>query len=256
VSLVIVATVITAPVKIVSPGTDWATWAVAFATFLLACAALRALKSLRDAKRTRHATLITDLTRRFDEPLVADSWELWANTGQTEIMALIEKVYVSRTATVKEHARLLTLMVIPNLLETIGVLESEGALEAKTIYKMWGDTIIGAWNVWKRPIGRLRESEANRPWTYQYFQDLARKMRRIEAKRRREQRKASAVPASPTGGAVADQSDQNGSSDSPPSVTESSDLSRWRRVAVTTALVGLLSVILAIAKRSFARRPN
>jgi len=67
------ATVITAPVKVVHEGVDWATWLIAVGTLLLAGAAWCALLSLRDAKRNRHATLITDLTRRWDETVVAAS---------------------------------------------------------------------------------------------------------------------------------------------------------------------------------------
>jgi hypothetical protein len=61
----------------------------------------------------------------------------------------------------------------PNLIEVIGVLWSEGAVDTSFVYRMWGPGILRAWTFWKEPVDHLREvGEFNAP-VYRYFQRLA-----------------------------------------------------------------------------------
>lgn len=150
-------------VNVGNPSEGWAAWLTAGGTIALALAASVALLSLRDARRTRHRMLVSEFGRRWESPLLAASMERWAAIDEREILELADKVYVSRTATSKEHDDFTTLVAAPGLLEELGVLEDEGVLDANVIYKVWGATIIAPWKEWEPSVRLLREH--THPWS-------------------------------------------------------------------------------------------
>src|SRR6266545_7326945 len=128
---------------------DWATVtgavATAVASFVLIVTAIFAARQLRDARRTRHGQLLTDLSRRWDEPLIVESQRVFSRYRTEQIVALVEKVYEAGGTTEQEVKDLATLEALPNLWETIGVMQIEGAISLSVIDRMWGAAITGAW---------------------------------------------------------------------------------------------------------------
>lgn len=176
---------------------DWPAWitavstgVLAAATSVLAAAAIVALQSLsaareglEDARRTRHAQLITDLSRRWDEPLAKESRNLNGELGTSGIMVAVDRIYDpphrwfrSSTVTRADLERFFKLCAWPNLIETIGVLVAEGAISPDVVFKMWGAGIVSAWEMWEEPITHMRTAEAKRG-IYRQFETVADEMR-------------------------------------------------------------------------------
>jgi hypothetical protein len=172
------------PVRLIHEGTDWPAWITAGGTAIVAAFALVALASLRDARRTRHAAIVTDLSRRWDEP---DATEARRRSGDYEpraLVELVERIYKPPpTATDKEKLEdveeLFRLGRWLNLLETVGVLYTERALSRKVIFKLWGGQIASHWERWREAILLMRRLE-RRPGIY--FQQVAERMRPMLAK--------------------------------------------------------------------------
>src|SRR4051812_3009366 len=76
---------------------DWALTttaiATAFTALVLGVTAVVVYRQLRDARRTREGELLTDLSRRWDEPLVIDSQILYGRYTEKGITDLVVKVY-------------------------------------------------------------------------------------------------------------------------------------------------------------------
>lgn len=189
-------------------GIDWAAWISAGATavgvVIVAVTAWFALDSLRDARRTRHAQLITEISRRWDEPLIIESVKLHSEHATDGIMALNQRLYLPPEHLDDEAAERRKadldlyhkLCAWPNLIETIGVLQSEHAISPETIYKMWGAEIISAWQGWQQPCKQLRELESD-PGVYYYFEAIAQEMLRLQEKAAAKRRADSANAANP-----------------------------------------------------------
>jgi Domain of unknown function (DUF4760) len=194
------------PVELVNEGTDWAAWIAAGATALTALVvfvtAIAALMALGDAKRTRHGLLITEIEREWTAAGVVDSRMLSGEYSEKGIVALIDKLFGpgDEKPTEKELADFSTLALVPNLIESMGVLVSEEAITNEVVYKMWGGPILSAWDTWQDAITKLREHDGQ-PDTFEYFEALARAMRKINEERK--QRKASGGPAASSGPRVA-----------------------------------------------------
>jgi hypothetical protein len=156
-------------------GPDWAAITTAVATavtaIILGLTALFIGRQLADARRTRHAQLLIDLSRRWDEPLIADSELASARFSPAEKVDLAKRAYAAAPSqTDVENWGLL--LVIPNLCETLGVLEAEGAISLPTISRMWGTAIQGIWRHWEQPIDQVRET-TKAPRAYVELQRLA-----------------------------------------------------------------------------------
>src|SRR6266511_2622383 len=72
---------------------DWPGWLTAVGTCVIAGFAIVALFSFRDARRTRHAELLSDLSRRWDEPLAADSREVAGEYDSRALVGLLTRIY-------------------------------------------------------------------------------------------------------------------------------------------------------------------
>jgi hypothetical protein len=197
---------------------DWPAWITAFGTLggavVLAITARYAYKSanaalnaLDDARNTRHAQLLTDLSRRWDEPLIVRSRKLFGEYARTgRLIDLVDYMYEaptpgtpwyrafvdrikhgeSRPGSEEKLDDFYALTAWPNLIETIGVLESERAIDGSVVYKMWGSGIIAAWSGWCDAIERIRDYvDQDRDTTYAHFQRLAGKMAGLRAADRR-----------------------------------------------------------------------
>jgi hypothetical protein len=196
---------------------DWALWVTAVATGILALAALGtliivfetakiALSSVDDARKTRHGQLVVDLAKRWDERAVVESQALfgeWENSGLSDLVQVLFNQDV-RSPTEEELSDWYTLTLVPDLIETIGVLWSEDAITDAVIYKMWGPLIVSHWHGWQPAIDELRQYDAEfAEASYTYFQKVAERMLRME-----QERFAADAAVSLTGGAAPDRDSQ------------------------------------------------
>jgi hypothetical protein len=101
------------------PSPDWAeiTSAISAAvtTLIVGATAVFALRGLRDARRTRDGQLVSDLSRRWDEPLTVQAQKLFADYTTEGIVTLVHRVYEGGGATDQEVAEYTALEALPNL---------------------------------------------------------------------------------------------------------------------------------------------
>jgi hypothetical protein len=150
-------------------------------TLVLAGGVILAVFGLWDAKKTRHGNLLTDLSRRWDDPLTMESLMLFSEHGPQGVTELAERTYKGASVDKGDLELFYDLNRWPNLIETIGVLWDEGVLDIRVIYKMWGPQILAGWLVWEEPVKKLRELDTY-PITYRFFQRLAEALERELAK--------------------------------------------------------------------------
>jgi hypothetical protein len=156
---------------------DTPVWISAWATLGLALAASVALFSLIDARRTRHGQVVTELSRRWDDPFILESVTLGREYAPSGTLELVEALWASgvtkrETADLKDWYKVSAYI---NLLETIGVYLSERVISEGIVYKLWGNSIIEAWDDWRETVLRLRELTAT-PEALEHFEGLARAM--------------------------------------------------------------------------------
>jgi hypothetical protein len=138
--------------------------------------ALAGVSSLWDARRTRHATLMADLARRWSEPAAVESRLLFGEYGSENLAELIERVYANNLTTSDDLNAFWKLSAFPMLIEQIGVLHAERAISSRVVYRMWGSSIAADWDSWRDHVRRLRELE-RRSGVYTFFERLAGEMR-------------------------------------------------------------------------------
>jgi len=167
-----------------------AEWLTGGATAVLALAAIAALavalNTLGDATRTRHAALVTDISRRWGEPEATESRLLFSQYSDSALLALIDRIYdparpqfpsaLQRTQRAADLVAFGKLLVQPTLIESLGLLEKEGAISRGVIYELWGPPIVSTWMAWRTPIRAMRDAE-NREGVFACFYNLASEMR-------------------------------------------------------------------------------
>jgi hypothetical protein len=159
------------------PG-GWPEWVTAIATAVLAIAGGAALLSLRDARRTRHAQILTDLSARWDSAVASRSQRRFLVMGRDEVTTLFRRLYEpqgDRTLEQFEADLKLqdTLLIWPNLLETIGVLRSTRIVSTEIVYRMWGFTPVVWWRSWAPIVEELRTHPGGHPGIFRQFQGLS-----------------------------------------------------------------------------------
>jgi hypothetical protein len=176
-------------------GPHWADKMTGIATVLLAIftfltlvvaswAASFAREQVEDSKRSRHGSLVIDLTSRWNERTILRSEELYTRTPRQDVLDLFTRIFRPTPADLATRARdvrqYTTLTALPNLIETIGVLRSEQVLTPELIYKMWGPLIALSWRNWAPAVQYLRELQG-RPGAYKHFDALGEEMALLDA---------------------------------------------------------------------------
>jgi hypothetical protein len=155
------------------------------ATWILAVGVALAGWAFWDSRKTRDGELLTDLSRRWDETATVDSMRAYSTGGgPSRIIDLAKKLYEASEddppAAEGDLREFDTLNRWPSLIETIGVLRSQGAITTKAVHKMWGPAIIAAWEAWEAPVKTLRALDGYPSSTFPYFEKLAKKMQKRE----------------------------------------------------------------------------
>jgi hypothetical protein len=171
------------PVRLIEEGINWPAWIGAVASVLtliyLMWAVRNAKGALADARSTRHGQLILAINKQWASSDVQESRELYRTIGEAGIVGLVTSLFDTvKTPDPGDIAQYLKLTIWANLVETIGVLESEGAITSDAVYKMWGAGILDAWAAWDEAIVPLRQYNRGRE-TYVHFERLARSIAKI-----------------------------------------------------------------------------
>jgi hypothetical protein len=180
------------PVRLVDEGIDWPAWDwPAWITLgVVLVTAVLALLALVDARRTRHGQLVVEILRDWSTREAEEAHALHGELTEDKLVALTDRLFKpprTRPSTEELEKDLTTwnqLVRLANLVEALGVLASEKAIASKTVYKMWGGPILEAWPKWDEAVKRLRRY-VEEPDQFQYFEEIAVKMRRISRKRKR-----------------------------------------------------------------------
>jgi len=146
-------------------------WAPVVTLAILLVALLIASRQLYQTVRTRHASMLGDLSRRWDEPLLVEARELAAKHGD-QLREWIEYYW---TPTVSPE--LFILLRIPNFVEDLAVLENRGAISFRILKESFGGAIVLMWNRWESAIQFIRDEEGYDP-VYANFEGLAKRMRK------------------------------------------------------------------------------
>jgi hypothetical protein len=192
---------------------SYAVWLTGAATTALAVGVFFAWSAVRDARQTRHAQLLADFSRRWDDSEIISSVREGREYGAAGLVSLTEALYgvdpptdPSSPEFRRWHENLadwFEALKWPNLLETIGVMVHAGALPRQMVYRMWGGPIVDAWrNDWAPAVIVHRRQKADEN-IFRYFEWLAGEMHREQLAERRE---ATLSPSDGIGAAIADAS--------------------------------------------------
>lgn len=176
------------PVRVADAGIDWPAWISAGAAMLtliiVGFTAGFALVGLWDARRTRHAQLITEIMRAWTDPAAVEAHALHGKFTEQDIISLVDRVFApGNTAAPNDLSDWSKLTRVANLIESLGVLVSEAAITPEVVYKMWGGAILTAWPKWDKAVTKLREYDGE-PDTFVYFEEISLAIRGISEDRR------------------------------------------------------------------------
>jgi hypothetical protein len=165
---------------------EWLTFFIGIGTFasavFIGATAVLARGALADAKRTRHGQVVVELARQWSDPPMLESRLRFAEISNAELLALAQRMFGGATAAPGPDAkRYFELTRLPDLIETIAALESEGVVSTRLIHKLWGPVIVSQWLGWRDAIFEMRKhGEQDAEGAYLYFQRLAAAMRRLD----------------------------------------------------------------------------
>jgi hypothetical protein len=170
-------------VHVTTTGVKWTDLVSAIGTpVVIIVSALFALNQLREAEKSRYAALAADLTRRWDEPLLASSRQAMSLHGHEEIRDIIKANYTKK-ATEDEIEAYYTLQALPNFIEGIAVIEDEfEGLSLDLVDRLWGGVIIRAWERWSMAVEWVRE-ESHATAADRAFENFERLAKSLAAKR-------------------------------------------------------------------------
>jgi hypothetical protein len=170
-------------VHVTTTGVKWTDLVSAIGTpVVIIVSALFALNQLREAEKSRYAALAADLTRRWDEPLLASSRQAMSLHGHEEIRDIIKANYTKK-ATEDEIEAYYTLQALPNFIEGIAVIEDEfEGLSLDLVDRLWGGVIIRAWERWSMAVEWVRE-ESQATAADRAFENFERLAKSLAARR-------------------------------------------------------------------------
>jgi hypothetical protein len=170
-------------VHVTTTGVKWTDLVSAIGTpVVIIVSALFALNQLREAEKSRYAGLAADLTRRWDEPLLASSRQAMSLHGHEEIRDIIKANYTKK-ATEDEIEAYYTLQALPNFIEGIAVIEDEfEGLSLDLVDRLWGGVIIRAWERWSMAVEWVRE-ESQATAADRAFENFERLAKSLAARR-------------------------------------------------------------------------
>jgi hypothetical protein len=124
------------------------------------------------ATRARHAALMADISKRWDEDLLVEARELaFPFVDDPRLL----RAYVSM-ALDKPGKKYVTLVRIPNFFEDLAILLRAHAISFRIVKDTFGLGLVDTWDRWSLAIQYIRGTEDD-PTIYEHFEDLAERMR-------------------------------------------------------------------------------
>ena len=154
---------------------DWSE-VTAIATSVLAIgllggigAAVFAAQQVREARRSREAHMAAEFFRRWNGDALVETRRILRKFKSPEELCEAFTAYVSADAPEAD-----VLYREPDYFEQLAALESQGAFDLELIKLLLGRTLIERWEMWQPAI-----HQAHGPGTYEMFESLAQKLRRV-----------------------------------------------------------------------------
>ncbi|MGH2635316.1 MAG: DUF4760 domain-containing protein [Actinomycetota bacterium] len=161
-----------------SPGPPlwtWETWAN-ISQVVTATATVVALIGIAlawaAATRSRHAALMADISKRWDEDLLAEARQLAAPFVDDPWLL---RSYLSVLVEMGSEKRFV-LERIPNFFEDLAVLLRAHAISFAIVEDTFGLGLVKTWDQWK-PAVWYRRTQENDATVYEHFEELAERMR-------------------------------------------------------------------------------
>jgi hypothetical protein len=151
------------------------TWAN-IATVVTAVAAVLGLGGIvlawSAATRSRHAALMADISRRWDEQPLEESRRMAAEF--VDEPWLLRFYLQAQIALVSDKQ--FVLQRIPNFFEDLAVQRRARAISFRIVMDTFGWGLVATWDQWEPAVLFLRERE-NDPTIFEHFEDLAEQLR-------------------------------------------------------------------------------
>jgi hypothetical protein len=143
------------------------------ATLVFVIAGLVFAKRQLDAtKSSRHADLLAELSRRWDE-LLAERQESNSYDQPEDLAKAIENLYSAN------DMKYYTLARVPSFFEDLAVQVVERNIPIELVAKSFKDAVIYHWSRWKPATAFLRQDQ---PSVYEHFEDLAKKLEGVKTR--------------------------------------------------------------------------
>lgn len=230
---------------------DTALWITGIATALTAgillATGLIIRRQLREAEKTRFATLISDLTRRWDEPLLQAARLELSHLDPTELLQIVQRSYERPRG--PEDAIFLRLQALPNFFEYLGVLEADTkGVPIDLLNVLWRSAILTTWRRWEPTIEWIRDGAGTRT-PYARFQLLADRIRQMPEPRVVSEAEGSAPQAmDPAERQTTRSSQAPSSSSSTPTTSRTSSIGTSHSNGQTpTKVIGVIGGLLGLS---------
>ena len=122
------------------------------------------------ATRARHASLMADISRRWDEGLLIESRMSAAGFDDPYLLQFYMQVLVE-----EQSEALFVIQRIPNFFEDLAVLERARAISFRVIRETFGRGVVDTWQQWELAVRFLRQDEED-DTIYEHFENLAVRM--------------------------------------------------------------------------------
>lgn len=164
-------------VHVTTTGIKWTDLMAAIGTpVIVILSAFFALMQLRESEKSRYAALAADLTRRWDEDVVANSRRFGSLHTADDVLRIIEANYAAGTSDDDIEA-FYKLQALPNFIEGIAAIEDEfGGLSIPLTDRLWGGVIIRTWDRWSPAVDVVRKQPGYEQ-AFKNFESLAIELR-------------------------------------------------------------------------------
>ncbi|HEX8100108.1 MAG TPA: hypothetical protein VF660_07900 [Actinomycetota bacterium] len=144
--------------------------AAAVATFfVIFVATTTATKQLSETRATRLTELMTDLSRRWDEPSMLHARQVEGSFRTADrLRAKFPRLYE------KNHSKAYEALRIPDFFEDVAIFVKEGHLPPETVRLSLGTPMVRHWDYWKKTVDYFRSSQ---PTAYANWEEVATELR-------------------------------------------------------------------------------
>lgn len=124
-----------------------------------------------EARQGRRAEALFELSRRWDEPLLAEGRQAAAIYTTPDAL----RVGIEKARSNPEGDEYYMLVRVPNFFEDLAVMVEDGLASFEDVKRTLGSQVVGKWLHWQPSVAFMRET-SGRPTVYEHFEALARRM--------------------------------------------------------------------------------